>query len=53
VQKQKKGVRKNRIKFAGAEYFKLLKKHPSAAQFMSLGKNVTFVTGGEVWEIYE
>jgi Ca-activated chloride channel family protein len=53
VQKQKPDVRKNRVQFASAEYFDLLKKHPSAAQFMSLGRNVSFVMNSEVYEIYE
>ncbi|MBN2189077.1 MAG: VWA domain-containing protein [Chitinispirillaceae bacterium] len=53
VQKQKKEIKKNRVQFASAEYFDLLKKFPQAAQFMSLGKNVSFVMNSEVWEIYE
>jgi Ca-activated chloride channel family protein len=53
VQKQKADVKKNRIQFASAEYFDLLKKYPLAPQFMSLGKNVSFVMNNEVWEIYE
>jgi len=53
VQKQKQGVKKNRVQFASAEYFDLLKKFPKASQFMSLGKNVAFVMNNEVYEIYE
>jgi Ca-activated chloride channel family protein len=53
VQKQKKDVKKNRVQFASAEYFDLLKKNPQAARFMSLGKNVSFVVNNEVYEIYE
>jgi Ca-activated chloride channel homolog len=53
VQKQKSDVKKNRVQFASAEYFDLLKKYPSAAQFMSLGRNVSFVMNREMWEIYE
>jgi Ca-activated chloride channel homolog len=53
VQKQKPDVKKNRVQFASAEYFDLLKKHTAAAQYMSLGRNVSFVMNNEVYEIYE
>jgi Ca-activated chloride channel homolog len=53
VQKQKKGIKKNRVQFASAEYFDLLKKYPQSSQFMSLGKNVAFVMNNEVYEIFE
>jgi hypothetical protein len=47
------GIKKNRVQFASAEYFDLLKKFPQASQFMSLGRNVSFVMNSEVYEIYE
>ncbi len=53
VQKQKSDVKKNRIQFASAAYFDVLKKHPVASQYMSLGRNVSFVMNNEVYEIYE
>jgi Ca-activated chloride channel homolog len=53
VQRQKADVKKNRVQFASTAYFDLLKKHPTASQYMSLGRNVSFVMNNEVWEIYE
>jgi hypothetical protein len=53
VQRQKQSVRKNRVQFASPGYFTLLKQYPAASQFMSLGKNVSFVMNNEVYEIYE
>ncbi len=50
---QQKSSRINRIQFGGTEYFKLLQKEPSAAQFMSLGKNVSFVLKNNIYVIYE
>ncbi|MCK4763114.1 MAG: VWA domain-containing protein [Candidatus Aminicenantes bacterium] len=53
-QVQSQGTQKiNRIKFAGKEYFELLKKEPQAAQFLALGQNVRFVMNNMVYEIYE
>jgi hypothetical protein len=53
VQRQKQDIKKNRIQFASADYFSLLKQYPQASQFMSLGKNVSFVMNNQVYEIYE
>jgi Ca-activated chloride channel homolog len=53
VQKQKSDQKKNRIQFASAAYFDVLKKYPLTAQYMSLGRNVSFVMNNEVYEIYE
>jgi hypothetical protein len=41
------------IKFAGKEYFELLKAAPSMAELLALGKNVRFVFEGKIYEIYE
>ena len=46
-------LKTNRIKFAGNEYFKLLKEKPASREFLSLGKNVSFVLDNEIYEIYE
>jgi Ca-activated chloride channel family protein len=42
-----------RVQFGSADYFDLLKKHPEATPWVSVGRNVTFVLGGVVYEIYE
>lgn len=42
-----------RIQFGSAEYFALLEKEPSSAQYLALGQNVRFAARGVVYEIYE
>lgn len=42
-----------RLQFDSAEYFELLRKHPKAVAWLSLGRNVQFVLGDTVYEIYE
>ena len=49
----KKRDRIIRIKFAGKEYFDLLRKKPDAAMFYSLGRNLRFVLDETVYEVYE
>jgi Ca-activated chloride channel family protein len=46
-------AKRQRIKFASDEYFKLLTQEPNAKQFVALGRNVQFWTNGQVYEIYE
>jgi hypothetical protein len=42
-----------RVAFASAEYFSLLKKQPELAPVLAQGRNVRFVQGGQVFEIYD
>jgi Ca-activated chloride channel family protein len=44
---------KIRIKFAGQAYFDLLKAIPKVSELLALGKNVRFVWGKQVYEVYE
>jgi Ca-activated chloride channel family protein len=50
---QQKNRRINRIQFASAGFFDLLKKKPLSAQFLALGKNIRFVLDNTIYEIYE
>ncbi|MCU0276511.1 MAG: VWA domain-containing protein [Acidobacteria bacterium] len=45
--------RVQRIAFASAEYFSLLKKQPELAPVLAQGRNVRFVQGDQVVEIYD
>ena len=38
---------------ANPEYFDLVKKNPQAASWLALGRNVQFVLGETIYEIYE
>ena len=40
-----------KIKFAGDEYFDLIKREPELAQYLALGENVTVVWKGKVYRI--
>jgi Ca-activated chloride channel family protein len=46
-------ARRVQVKFNSADYFDLLRRHPSAPQWLSLGRNVTFVIGDVVYEVTE
>jgi len=46
-------AKKVRLQFDSAEYFELLKKHPQAVAWLSLGRNVQFVLGDTLYEIHE
>ncbi|MBK9966450.1 MAG: hypothetical protein IPP07_16775 [Holophagales bacterium] len=52
VQTQK-GARTRQVKFGSSEYDTLLGKHPEAAAWLALGRNVQVVLGGEVVEVVE
>ncbi len=52
VQAQK-GARTRQVKFGSSEYDALLGKHPEAAAWLALGRNVQVVLGGEVVEVVE
>ncbi len=48
-----KNINTRRICYASEEYFDLVKKDPDTVQFLFLGRNVRFVYGDSVIEIYE
>lgn len=50
---QQARARRVQVKFNSAEYFELLRRHPSAPQWLSLGRSVTFVIGDIVYEVTE
>ncbi len=52
VQKQA-NARRVRIQFDSSEYFDLLKKQPQAVAWLALGRNVQFVLGNTIYDIYE
>jgi hypothetical protein len=52
VQSQK-GARPRQVKFGSKEYDALLGRHPEAAAWLALGRNVQVVLGGEVVEVIE
>lgn len=52
VQAQR-GAKTRQVKFGSAKYDALLGKHPEAAPWLALGRNVQLVLGGEVVEVVE
>lgn len=46
-------AKRQRIEFGSTEYFDLLKKHPEAGAWLSLGGNVQFVLAGTVVEVFD
>ena len=52
VQAQR-GAKSRQVKFGSAEYDALLGRHPEAAPWLALGRNVQLVLGGEVVEVVE
>ena len=48
-----KNQKVTRVQFGTQPYFDLVAKKPAASQFLALGKNVRFVMGSEVIEVYE
>ncbi len=42
-----------RVQFGSTEYFDLLKKHPQALSWLSLGRNVQLLLDGTIYEVYE
>lgn len=42
-----------KIKFAGTDYFNLLKSEPQAAQYLAVGKNVRFTMNNRIYEVFE
>ncbi|MEO8351173.1 MAG: VIT domain-containing protein [Chthoniobacteraceae bacterium] len=50
-QQQKKDAKRQQIKFASDEYFKLLTDNSDAAQWLALGRNVQFALGDVLYEV--
>ncbi len=48
-----KDAKRVRIEFGSPEYFDLLKKHPEALQWLSLGRNVQITLDGVIYEVHE
>lgn len=48
-----KAAKPVKVKFGSEEYFKLLRDHPEAAQYLALGTNVTFEINGTVYDVVE
>lgn len=42
-----------RVQFASADYFDLVQKHPEWRTWLALGRNLEFVHGQQVYEVYE
>ena len=47
----KKGVKPTIIRFASSEYFELLHKHPIAAKWLAVGKQVSVAINGKIYSI--
>ncbi len=47
------GAKRLRVQFGSPEYFELLKQHSKALAWLSLGRNVQFVLGESVYEVFE
>jgi hypothetical protein len=52
IQKHPKAKRV-RVQFASPEYFELMKKNPGALTWLSVGRNMHFLLGETIYEIYE
>ncbi len=46
-------VKRVRVKFNSDDYFDLLRKHPDATGWLSVGRNVQLVLGDTVYEIFD
>jgi Ca-activated chloride channel family protein len=46
-------ARKTQVRFGSADYFALLEKHPEAAPWLALGRQVQFQIGETVYEVVE
>ena len=42
-----------RVQFNSPEYFELLKQHPEASTWLSVGRNLQLLLGNVVYEIYD
>jgi Ca-activated chloride channel homolog len=50
---KKADAKRVRVQFDSPEYFDLVKKNPQATSWLALGRNVQFVLGETIYEIYE
>jgi Ca-activated chloride channel family protein len=50
---KKAGAKRVRVQFDSPEYFDLAKRNPQATPWLALGRNVQFVLGETIYEIYE
>ena len=50
---QLKDAKPVKLQFGSTDYFALLTKHPAAAQWLALGRNVQFVLNGTLYEVAE
>ena len=50
---KKESARRVRVQFQSPEYFELVAKNPKAQPWLALGRNVQFVLGETIYEIYE
>jgi Ca-activated chloride channel family protein len=53
IKAQKQDAKPVKIVFGSEAYFELLKKHPDASQYLSLGNNITLELGGVIYDIVE
>jgi len=50
---KKQSAKRVRVQFESPEYFELVTKNPKAQPWLALGRNVQFVLGETIYEIYE
>jgi len=53
LQAVKQDAKRNRVQFASKEYFDLLTSKPESAQWLALGRNVQFMLGTELYEVFD
>jgi Ca-activated chloride channel family protein len=53
VQRQTHSAQRIRVQFSSPEYFTLQEKNPSVRPWLALGRNIEFVLGPRIYEIYE
>ena len=51
--REKKNLKKQRIQFASKEYFDFLNTNSEASAYMALGRNVQFIQGDRLIEVFE
>jgi hypothetical protein len=50
---QNQAAKRVQVKFGSDEYFALARKHPDAPAWLSVGRNVTVVIDGTVYEVVD
>jgi Ca-activated chloride channel homolog len=53
VIQNRKTNKTNRVQYGSDEYWKLIREKPESSDFLSLGKNVRFMLGNDLFEIFE